>query len=222
MSWNAAALEEAQLIYATGRDVTRRRETEEAERRGLLLERVRRAVLEMEQVEDFERVILTLARQSEEIGLDFEMVGVNVIDEEEGHFHSYGARSGAAECVQSLDSIQGVASIEELARHWRTGEAWVREPEELLIPDQPDYRPALVIDVSFAEGTLAADLPGLIELLRQMAPLISLDYWRARDIEGRRQAEASLIRSAMEAETNSRLYRAVVDNIIDAAVTLNE
>ena len=229
MSWSAVAVEERRLIYLTGRDITRRKEAEEAQRRGLLVERVHRAVLEMEKVEDFEQVILTLAGQLQEASFDFEMVGVNIIEEDQDRFHSYGARNGAGHCVLSHDPIRGVPSIEELVQHWRAGQVWVRVPGKLLIPGMPDYQPAQVIDAPFAEGTLAlglrsavGDLEVVIALLREMAPLISVGYRRVRDMEGRRQAEAALIRSAMEAETTSRLYRSVVDNIIDAVVTLNE
>ena len=227
--WSAVALPDRQLIYATGRDITRRKEAEEEQQRRLLLERVHRAVLEMERVEDFEQVILALARQLEAAGFGFEMVGVNIIEAEENRFHSYGAQTGAAQCVQSVDPISGNASIEELVQYWRRGEVWERAPEQLLIPGVPSYRPSLVVDVPFTEGTVAlglharsGELSGVIALLQDMGPLISLGYRRARDMDRRRQAEAELIHSAMEAEAASRLHRSVVDNIIDAVITLDE
>ena len=227
--WSAVALPDRQLIYATGRDITRRKQAEEEQRRRLLLEGVHRAVLEMERVEDFEQVILVLSRQLQEAGLDFEMVGVNIIEEEQDRFHSYGAPFGAGQCVLSVDPIAGTPSIEELVQYWHRGEVWERVPEQLLIPNVPNYRPSLVVDVPFTEGTVALGLharpgetAGVIALLQDMGPLISLGYRRARDMDRRRQAEAELIHSAMEAEAASRLHRSVVDNIIDAVITLDE
>ena len=59
------------------------------QQRALDTERVHRAILEMEQVEDFENITRAIAGALSDLGLDFAGAGVNVIDEQAGQIRTF-------------------------------------------------------------------------------------------------------------------------------------
>ncbi|MCC7263075.1 MAG: response regulator [Candidatus Latescibacteria bacterium] len=183
-----------------------------AKERAALVERVHRAVLEMEEVGDFTNVVQVMAQSLEAMGVRFDGVGVNILNEEAGFSTSTSVLRGRVEPVQSTDPLDSPVA-QQLLQHWRRGEVWERgpEPDELVIEEVEGYRPAVVIDLPFAEGTLAIGLQGepggnaeVIQLLWGLAPLISLGYRRTRDLTERRWAEQATVEAKELAESANR------------------
>ena len=185
------------------------------QQQALVTERVHRAILEMEQVEDFETIVQTLAQALDELGLDFAAVGVNLFDEDAGLLTAYDFISGEFEkTYSSFDE----GEIGELLRYWRRGEVWERPPSAALLEvfrarsgDRP-YVPAVIIDVPFVQGTLVVGLghskvgrnDALIEFMHKICTLLSLGYRRSVDLAERRQTHAALRQKKEEAEAANR------------------
>jgi PAS domain S-box-containing protein len=88
--WNGIAYMEEERIYATARDITDQKAAQEQFNRRLLAEeRVHRCVLQMERFEDFEKVIHLMAEELKDMGLVFDAVGLNTIDENENTLTGY-------------------------------------------------------------------------------------------------------------------------------------
>ena len=211
------------------RDITTRKQAEKERQRQLLAERVHRAVLEMEAVGGFERVVEVMARELNALGVHFDAVGVNIIDEQVGDFRSYSVLAGQQTCIHSSDAIDHPV-IQQLLGYWRMGVIWERVPvaEVRVINEAEAYTPSVVIDVPFAEGTVAVGLqaePGtnaaLIEVLQLLASLVDLGCRRLREINARRQTEIDLLHAKEEAEEASRTVASVVDNAIDGIITID-
>jgi len=178
----------------------------------LVEERVHRAILEMTQVDDFTRVVGAIGRELNALWVDVEAVGVNLIDEEEGHLIAYNFVDGQVEFSQN--SLQQTAN-QTLLGYWRQGEIWERvvdgvngETSTWNIGDA--YAPSLVIDAPFVYGTLAVGLrtePGcsaaLIALMRDLCDQLSLGYRRLLDIKERLRAEEEMRIARDEAEAAS-------------------
>ncbi len=190
------ALAESERLVAQG----------EEQRRALMLERVHRAVLEMEQVEDFRRVVAVIAEQLAESGVKLEGVGVNIIDEEIGVLRYYN--------LQGDQLVTGTNTLEfpvnqQLLEHWRRGETWVRvSNDELKKVQLASYQPGIVIDVPFVQGTVVAGLRSTLEksgpavqILEMVAPLVSLGYTRTLDLALRQQAAETRAWLSMFVET---------------------
>ena len=176
------------------RDISGRKQAEEEQRRRLVVERVHRTVLEMEAVEEFAHVVEELGAELQAQRIAFEGIGVNIIDEEHHRLTYYNLIGG--------DLLSGVVAFDDatsvmLCEYWRRGQVWERSvPVDFEPWEQIPYRPGTMIDVPFAEGTLAIGLGSavgandvLVRMLKSVAPLISLGYRRSVDIAKRRQAE---------------------------------
>ncbi|MFT7695949.1 MAG: GAF domain-containing protein, partial [Candidatus Latescibacterota bacterium] len=160
----------------------------------LVEERVHRTVLEMTEVDDFTQVVGAIGRELNELWVDFEGIGVNLIDEAEGKLTSYSFVDNQIVCSQN--TLQNAVN-QTLVDYWRRGGAWERvvdaEAGETATWNLSDaYAPSLVIDVPFVYGTLAVGLraePGcstsLIALMRELCDQLSLGYRRLLDIRER-------------------------------------
>ena len=89
----------------------------------LVEERVHRTVLEMTEVDDFTRVVEAIGRELNELWVDFEGIGVNLIDEAEGKLTSYSFVDDQVEFSQN--SLQHAVN-QTLVDYWRRGEVWER------------------------------------------------------------------------------------------------
>ena len=187
------------------RDVSERKQVEREHGRRLMLAHVHRAILEMEQVEDFAKVVELFAWELRQLGTDFDALGLNMIDEEAGTLISYTVYAGdsAGQTINPLDH----PTNQELLQYWRRQEVWERVPNEAFIDGvekygEEGYRPGVVIDAPFDQGTLVLGQQGrvgdnddLIELMQVCCPLLSLGYSRSRDLGERRKAEEALKRA---------------------------
>ena len=199
------------------RDIDERYEAGLEQRRRLAQERVHRAVLEMESVEDFGHVVEIIAAVLDEMDVEYEAVGLNTIDEAAGTLTGHAIVSGRL-IAQSVNELSHPAN-QDLLGYWRRGEVMERAPDadlrELTRRYSDDtgrrYDPSVIIDVPFAEGTLVVGLhtpPGdndqLIALLQRFCPLVSLGFARTRDMAERQRAEDALRQAHDELEQRIR------------------
>lgn len=228
--YRAGALQRLeQLVQALEAEVAQRRQAEEAlrqeqerlrsylaqieqaeqmQRRYTATERVYRRILEMEQMEDFDQVVLLIAEQLRDLGVQFDAVGVNVIDEEAGTICGYDLLADTeGKLLRTVDPLDSHPLTAELVTYWRRGEVWERAGDPLFEESMrasfektskvsPHYSPAVVIDVPFVQGTLAVGLQSavgsngpLIQILQEFCTLLSLGFRRSRDLEARRHLE---------------------------------
>ena len=179
----------------------------------LVDERVHRAILQMTQVEDFARVVGAIGKELRGLQADFEGVGVNIIDEEEEALYSYNYIDG--EVVAKRNPLAH-ATNQKLLACWRRREVWERAVDVAagdMVDWQLDssYVPSLVIDVPFAQGTLAVGLRAdldcsttLIALMRALCDQLSLGYKRLLDIKERQRAEEEMRLARDEAQAASK------------------
>ncbi|MCC7263606.1 MAG: GAF domain-containing protein [Candidatus Latescibacteria bacterium] len=176
----------------------------EAEQVALLVEQVHRVVLEMDQVEDFDKVLPAVLHGLRTLGADPVACGVNIVDEAGGLLHIIQTLDIGGPMAVHCRNPLSLSANQQLLEYWRRGEVWERVPDAAFTEAVresfgADYQPAVVIDVPFAEGTMAVGLrsaSGLnapwVQVLKALAPFISLGCRRASDLEVRRQAAAAL------------------------------
>jgi PAS domain S-box-containing protein len=201
----------------------------------LALHRMREEVWRMEASADMEKVLQVMRAGLESLQVSFANCGINLVD---------ASRDPPHFSPQSIDSQSRVLSTsaiytsgEPMLLVWRSAKPCYRP--DLQAEDLYGERPLLwetygdairsVIDLPFSHGTLAVNstLPHAftaadISFLGQLTEVLSEGFRRLDDIRRREQAEAELVRSALEAEATSRLHRSVVDHIIDGVITLDE
>jgi PAS domain S-box-containing protein len=151
-------------------------------------ERLHHLSLEIECVEDLSRFLRIFHGELMDLGLDPEGVGVNLIDNQHSWFRSISWVHNARFYDMPIPPNRKWQDQKKLVVCWRRGEIYdrpftdeLRPQWEELFPglDKP-YQPGRMIDLPFAEGTLAVALPkgqdfyGLHDWLRQLAPLLSL------------------------------------------------
>ena len=132
--------------------------------------RVQQAGLEADRIDHMAKVVRIMCDELEDMGLPFEAVGVNIIDEENDQFISYSAypESKGYRSFQDARSLQQFmqshAPIRGLVSHWRRNKVWEREVDEefaQMVRESPmgsSYSPALMVDVPFPQGTLVMGL----------------------------------------------------------------
>ena len=71
------------------RNMKERKEVEREQGRRLMLAHVHRGILEMEQGEDFAKVVELFARELRQLGIQFDATGLNLVDEKADALFSY-------------------------------------------------------------------------------------------------------------------------------------
>ncbi|MDP6699618.1 MAG: ATP-binding protein, partial [Candidatus Latescibacteria bacterium] len=185
------------------------------QQRALVTERLHRAILEMEQVEDFENITRAIAIALSDLGLDFAAAGVNVIDEQTGQIRTFNFIEGD---IEKLDGRLDTADNRALVEYWRRDDVWERPPSAEVLEffrnalEAEIYQPSVVIDVPFVQGTMVIGLKhsrvgrngALIAFMREICTLLSLGYQRANDLDQHRRAIDALAREKEAAEEMRR------------------
>ena len=202
------------------RDITDRQHTEQLRQQALVTERLHRAILELEMahLSDFGLFVELVARELEGVGIGFDAVGFNYIEENQNTLTAYRVpREGK---VQQQTLPLNHPDLHALVEHWLQGAVWERTAGRSSHS---------AIDVPFAEGTLCVEVPAppganaaLVAFLHTLCPLFDLAVERIRDRAERLRVQASLVEAKEEAENASRTYRSVVDNAADAVIITDE
>ena len=133
--------------------------------------RVLQAGCEAETVRDLGKVVRILGDELGAMGVQFEAVDLQVIDEQRNLLACYRAYSEARgyrslqNVVNLRDSLDHFASLRRLVSYWHRDKAWEREADEDFrqmtqeIFSDSMYRPGLLIDIPFAQGMLGLGLP---------------------------------------------------------------
>ena len=167
---------------------------------------VRTVVSSMSTAEDIERVVSVLEQELRGLGVTFDAVGVNVVNDGETGFRRSWTSSGTADGpsvsqVQHQEPETG-SNIGALIKRWRSGQTWHRERSEDF-PGQAGW----VVDVPFQYGTLAmnrhvGDDPKAftdddIGVLQGFADVVSHGYTRFLDFH-RLEAQNKALEEANE------------------------
>ena len=131
-----------------------------------IVERVLRAAMEVDDMADFSGVVRILADELADMGLPFDAIGVNVLDEAGDCFTTYCAYP-EERGYQSFHDVRPLREtlaqyppVRTLVSYWHRDKVWEREPDDVFIQMirqsalGTSYNPGLVIDVPFAQGTL--------------------------------------------------------------------
>ena len=185
---------------AIARDITDRRCQQ-------TVARVQRAGLEIENAHDLGKVVRILGDELEDMGLQFEAVGLQIIDEEKNLLTSYHAYPEARgyrsfqDAVDLQESLERSAPLRSLISHWHRTKVWERGADDAFLQMIQEtslgstYRPELLIDVPFSQGMLGLGLsPGIsvgtecaISMLTELAQPISFIVRRLFDIRSLRE-----------------------------------
>ena len=181
---------------AVARDITERR-CQQA------VSRVQRAGLEIEKAHDLGKVVRILGDELEDMGLQFEAIGLQVIDEEKSLLTSYHAYPEARgyrsfqDATNLQDSLERFAPLRGLVSHWHRSKVWEREADEAFLQMVQasslgsTYRPGLLIDVPFTQGMLGLGLSSsnvmrtehVVSMLNELAQPISFIIKRLFEIQ---------------------------------------
>ena len=185
------------------------------QQRALVTERVHRAILGMEQVEDFENITRAIAGALSDLGLDFVGAGVNVIDEQASQIRTFNFIKGD---IEKFNGPLDTADNRALVEYWRRDDVWERPPSAEVLEffrnalEADIYEPSVVIDVPFVQGTMVIGLEhsrvgrndALIAFMREICTLLSLGYQRASGLDQRRRAIDAIAREKEAAEEMRR------------------
>ncbi len=174
--------------------------------------RIQNAILQMERVEDFESVVSAIGEGFHELDVDIQAWGVNLIDEQNGVVRSYNYLN---ERVIFREVRITADELPTLIHHWKRNEVWERSVESRHYGGLgKEYKPSLVIDVPFVQGSLAAGLrsdlgcnTSLIEVMVDLCSQISVASLRLMDLSKRDHAEEQMRDALKQAEE----ARAVAD-----------
>lgn len=197
---------------AVTRDITGRR-CEQA------VSRVQRAGLEIEKAHDLCKVVRILGDELEDMGLQFEAVGLQVIDDEKNLLTSYHAYPEARgyrsfqDVADLQESLERFAPLRGLVSHWHRNKVWEREADERFLqmtqsgPLGATYHPEMLIDVPFSQGMLGLGLSSgnamrtkhIVSMLNELSQPISFIIKRLFEIQ--------LLREELESTRNQLLVK---------------
>ena len=198
--------------------------TVEGHKRKLAMERLQRAIAEMEQEDDFDKVVQVLAEELVQLGIAFEAISLKVIDEP-GEQLSITFINAQYELTRDIEPLTRPAN-QDLVAYWQRGEVWERTVDGLIRDINKAYAensavvgdPDVIIDVPFEQGTLGIELKNssggnaaAIEILQEFCVLISLGFKRFGDIVERRRAEQERAESRQELAHLQFLYQLRAD-----------
>ena len=169
--------------------------------------RVLQAGYEAETVCDLGQILRILGDELEAMGVQFEAVDLQVIDEQRNLLACYRAYAEACSYrslqneVTLQESLARFASLRKLVSHWHRRKVWEREADEDFrqmtqeIFLDSTYRPGMLIDVPFAQGMLGLGLPmsgsghpqQLATILDEFAHSISLVVKRLFELQSLRE-----------------------------------
>ena len=180
---------------------------------------VQRAGLEIKNAHDLGKVVRILGDELEDMGLQFEAVGLQVIDDEKNLLTSYHAYPEA----RGYRSFQDVANLQEslerftplrgLVSHWHRNKVWEREVDESFLqmtqsgPLGATYHPEILIDVPFSQGMLGLGLSSgnamrtehIVSMFSELSQPISFIIKRLFEIQ--------LLREELESTRNQLLVK---------------
>ena len=199
-----------------GMDIDERDRVEKEHRRRLSLEQVHRMVLEMETRDDFGMMVETIADKLRTLDVQFDVIGLNVFDEEAGTLSVWDIAPGGL-LVRTAFPLDHPTN-QKLLEYWRRNDCWVRAPDSVFLDawgsiqrQAPDafasYIPAVIADIPFLRGTLviSSEQPVQydsedIQTLRDFCDILSVGFRRLEDITDRKRAEEALQRAHDELE----------------------
>ena len=169
--------------------------------------RVLQAGCETDKMRDLGKVVRILGDELEAMGVQFEAVDLQVIDEQRNLLACYRAYSAARgyrslqNVVNLQDSLDHFASLRRLVSYWHRDKAWEREADEDFrqmtqeVFSDSMYRPGLLIDIPFAQGMLGLGLlmggprppERLPTILHEFARSISLVVKRLFELQSLRE-----------------------------------
>ena len=184
------------ICLAVARDITDGRYQQ-------AIARVQRAGLEIDKTYDLGKFVRILSDELEDMGLHFEAVGLQIIDEEKNlltSYHAYPEARGYRSFQDAVDlqkSLESSGPLRGLISHWRRSKVWEREADDAFLQMieatslSSTYRPGLLIDVPFSQGMLGLGLPPgstvgtehALSMLYEFAQLISLVIKRHYQIQ---------------------------------------
>lgn len=172
--------------------------------------RVLQAGCEAEKVRDLGKVVRILGDELEAMGVQFEAVDLQVIDEQRNLLACYRAHSEARgyhslqNAVHLRESLGHFASLRRLLSHWHRQKVWERKADEDFqqatqeIFSDSVYRPGLLIDVPFAQGMLGLGLPmSLPRLPKQLANILD-EFARSISLVVKRLLELQSLREKID------------------------
>ena len=188
------------IRLAVARDITERR-CQQA------VSRVQRAGLEIEKAHDLGKVVRILGDELEDMGLQFEAVGLQVIDEEKNlltSYHAYPEARGYRSFQDAVDlqnALERFAPLRGLVSHWHRTKVWEREADEAFLQMAQEtslgstYRPELLVDVPFTQGMLGLGLSSsnsvhtehVVSMLSELAQPVSFIIKRLFEIQSLRE-----------------------------------
>ena len=180
---------------------------------------VQRAGLEIEKAHDLGKVVRILGDELEDMGLQFEAVGLQVIDDEKNLLTSYHAYPEARgyrsfqDVADLQESLERFAPLRGLVSHWHRNKVWEREADERFLqmtqsgPLGATYHPEMLIDVPFSQGMLGLGLSSgnamrtkhIVSMLNELSQPISFIIKRLFEIQ--------LLREELESTRNQLLVK---------------
>ena len=178
------------------RDVTCRRSQQTAER-------VLQIGLKAECLEDIGQIVRVLADEIEDMGFEFEVFSLNMVDKDENRLTTYSAYPKSKDAHSFTDEIDLADPLAQpltnlFMSHWQRGKVWQREldSKSRALVDQfysfdQNYKADFLIDVPFLQGTMTLGLDktkplrndDLIGLLTELAPPLSSILKRLQQVE---------------------------------------
>ncbi len=159
---------------------------------------------------DLGKVVRILGDELEAMGVQFEAVDLQVIDEQRNLLACYRAYS-AVRGYRSLqtetnlqESLDHFASLQRLVSYWNRDKVWEREADEDFrqmtqeIFSDSMYRPGLLIDVPFAQGTLGLGLPMSGPKPPKQLPTILPEFVRSISLVVKRLFELQSLREKLD------------------------